>query len=127
MGAVTMPISTQPPQGLALLAIALMLQACAAATTAPATASQTPPANSGTVVAVRNIRVDGRDPAVDKILAALGQPASNNPETAIEVIVRRPDNTIVSIIQPTQPAQPDFVPGERVAFLNTAAAAIRPE
>ncbi|OYV26315.1 MAG: hypothetical protein B7X08_02440 [Acidocella sp. 20-63-7] len=127
MGPMMMPALPPIRNALALLAATLMLQACAFAPSVQATANQPPPANTGTVVAVRKISVDDRNPAVAQILAALGQPAAHPPEAAVEVIVRRPDNTVVSIIQPAQAAQPNFIPGERIAFLNTAATALHPE
>lgn len=113
----------------ALLAIA-PLAGCAGHTI-PSPAAQTSSLNgqlnTGTVVAVRNVEVDHDNGAVRSVLAALGQTPSEASNGAVEVIIRRQDNTITSVVQPQHARQPDFEPGDKVAIVEAAATILRPQ
>jgi len=126
-GTLMMPTPIPARRTLPWLAAALALQGCAAGPTAPVTTAQTPPDNTGTVLAIRNVNVEGSNAAVNKILTTLGQPPANSPESAEEVIIRRPDHSVVSVIEPAQPGEPGFVPGETVVIVASTTTAIRPE
>jgi hypothetical protein len=45
----------------------------------------------------------------------------------VELVIRRPDNSVTAIVQQQQPGQPGFVPGEKVAIVEAAATIVRPE
>jgi outer membrane lipoprotein SlyB len=114
----------------ALLFIAPLLEGCASpsqlapvAQTSPLTGRFT----TGTVISVRNIDSGDDEGAVVQILAALGQVPLSNRDQAVEIVIRRQDNTVTSIVQQQQPGQSSFVPGERVAIVEAAATIIRPE
>lgn len=80
----------------------------------------------GTVVSVRPATSDGRDAATQQILATLHAPAPA-PQAAVELVIRRQDNSVVSIVQPAGPGQPDFLPGEHVAIVEAADTVVRPQ
>jgi outer membrane lipoprotein SlyB len=113
-----------------LLAMGALLSGCAGHTL-PAPTAQTSSLQgrfeTGTVVAVRNVNSGDGNHAVNQILTALGQTPVTDWKPAIEIVIRRRDNTVTSIIQPQQAGQPEFVPGENVAIIEAAATVVRPE
>ena len=113
-----------------LLAMGAFLSGCAGRTL-PAPTAQTSSLQgrfeTGTVIAVRNVDSGEGNTAVNQILTALGQTPVTGWKPAVEIVIRRRDNTVTSIIQPQQADQPEFVPGEKVAIVEAAATVVRPE
>ena len=109
----------------------LLLSACAANHVPPRPIAQTSPvlgrAATGTVVSVRNVDLINDNGAVQSVLTALGEPVRPVPGPAVEIVIRRQDASVTSIIQSTGPGQPSFAPGEAVAIDEAAATVVRPE
>jgi outer membrane lipoprotein SlyB len=116
--------------GFALCSIAPLLAGCAAHHL-PSPLAQTSSLNgrfsTGTVVSVRQVDRSDNDGAVAQILKALGRPSAQSQGQAVELVIRRQDNTVTSIIQPQASGQPSFTPGEKVAIVEAAATVVRPE
>ena len=116
--------------GAALFCIAPLLEGCAAHHL-PSPTAQTSSLNGrfsqGTVVSVRQVDRSDHDGAVAQILTALGRPSVQSQGQAVELVIRRQDNTVTSIIQPQAAGQPSFTPGEKVAIVEAAATVVRPE
>jgi outer membrane lipoprotein SlyB len=113
-----------------LLLAAWALTGCAARTLPAPTAETSPLAGRlslGTVVSVRNITFENGDPTVSQILAALGTASPARRGAAVEIVIRRQDNSIASLVQRPQLPQAQFVPGEHVTIVEAAATVIRPE
>jgi hypothetical protein len=129
--AVAMPLS-RPRKNTcwALLAALPLLAGCAAhapvqpvAQTSPLSGRMT----TGTVVAVRAVNLPAGNAALAQVLTSLGQPAAGNPPPAEEVVIRRQDSSVVSVIELQQPGQPSFAPGTSVSIAEAAATAVRPQ
>ena len=71
------------------------------------------------MISVRPAAFDGSDAATQQILATLHAPAPAR-QAAVELVIRRQDNAVVSIVQPAGTGQPDFAPGEHVAIVEAA-------
>jgi len=116
--------------GFALCSIAPLLEGCAAHHL-PSPVAQTSSLNGrfsiGTVVSVRQVDRSDNNGAVVQILTALGRPSAPSQGQAVELVIRRQDNTVTSIIQPQNSGQPNFTPGEKVAIVEAAATVVRPE
>ena len=116
--------------GFALFVIAPLLEGCAAHNL-PAPIAQTSPLNgrfsTGTVVSVRQVDRGDDDGAVAQIVTALGLPPARSQGQAVELVIRRRDNTVTSIIQQQHSGLPSFAPGENVAIVEAAATVVRPE
>ncbi len=118
--------------GFALCSIAPLLEGCAAHHL-PSPVAQTSSLNGrfslGTVVSVRQVDRSNNDGAVAQILKALGRPSapSQGQGQAVELVIRRQDNTVTSIIQQQNSGQLSFTPGEKVAIVEAAATVVRPE
>ena len=116
--------------GFALFSIAPLLEGCAAHHL-PSPVAQTSSLNGrfsiGTVVSVRQVDRSDNDGAVAQVLKALGRPSAPSQGQAVELVIRRQDNTVTSIIQPQNSGQPSFTPGEKVAIVEAAATVVRPE
>ena len=116
--------------GFALFVVAPLLEGCAAHHL-PAPIAQTSPLNgrlsTGIVVSVRQVDTAANDGTVSQILTALGRPAARGQGQAVELVIRRQDNTVTSIVQQQRPGQPSFVAGENVAIVEAAATVVRPE
>ncbi|HEY1857200.1 hypothetical protein [Acidocella sp.] len=108
--------------------LAPLLAACAGNMTQPAAqaTSLTGQLRLGTVISVRPAVFDGTDAVVQKILVTLNVSAPTEQE-AVELVIRRQDNSVVSIVQPAGPGQPDFVSGEHVAIVEAANTVVRPQ
>jgi outer membrane lipoprotein SlyB len=123
------PVRSLAPWAFPLLAMGL-LGGCAGRTL-PAPTAQTSSLQgrleTGTVVSVRNVNSTNGNIGVNQILAALGQAPVTDWKPAVEIVIRRHDNTVTSIIQPQQTGQSQFVPGENVAIVEAAATVVRPE
>ncbi len=119
-------------RALPLLALAA-LGGCGAkprVVTLPAPVRQTSPAvgkfEPGTIVAVRGVAL-GNAGTANAVLAALGQPPARAvPAQAVELIIRRQDGSVASVMQQPQ-AGPPFVPGEKIAIVEAAATVIHPQ
>jgi outer membrane lipoprotein SlyB len=113
-----------------LLSMSAFLSGCAGLTL-PAPTAQTSSLQgrfeTGTVISVRNVNSGDGNDSVNQILGALGQTPITGWKPAVEIVIRRRDNTVTSIIQPQQAGQPEFVPGESVAIVEAAATVVRPE
>ena len=113
-----------------LLAVSCLLAGCAAKHVAPPVAQTSPlqgRLNFGTVISVRNVMIAKKDGTTLSILSALGVAAPAGSWGGIELVIRRQDLTITSVIQRKEVGQPVFVPGERVAIAEAAATIVRPE
>jgi outer membrane lipoprotein SlyB len=112
---------------LALLGALPLLAGCAAPAPVRPVA-QTSPLNgrlsTGTVVAVRPVNVAAGNAALARVLAGLGQPSASDPPPAEEVVIRRQDSSVVSVIEARQPG---FTPGEDVNIAEAAATVLRPQ
>ncbi len=121
---------SQAAGALVLLAALPVLTGCATPPL-PAPVAQTSPMTGrmtqGTVVAVRAVNVPAGNAALAKVLTSLGQPAAASTPAAVELIIRRQDSTIVSIVQPQQAGQPAFAPGESVNIAEAASTAVHPQ
>jgi outer membrane lipoprotein SlyB len=124
------PIHSLARWAFPLLVMSPFLTGCARRTL-PAPTAQTSSLQgrfeTGTVVAVRNVNSGDGNNAVNQILTALGQTSVTGWKPAVEIVIRRRDNTVTSIIQSQQAGQPEFVPGEKVAIVEAAATVVRPE
>ncbi|HQT47300.1 MAG TPA: hypothetical protein PLY97_08780 [Acidocella sp.] len=78
---------------------------------------------TGHVVAVRSINVEASADAVQNILTVLHTPGGPIPDGQAEVIIRKEDGSITSIVEPSSP----IVKGERIAILEAATTVLRPE
>ena len=116
--------------GVALFVAALLLEGCAASNLPPPIAQTSPlngRLNTGTVVSVRQVNQSDDDGTVAQILDALGRPSPQSPVQAVELVIRRRDNTVTSIIQQQHAGQPNFTPGEQITIVEAAATVVRPE
>jgi len=111
----------------ALIGLLPLLTACAAsvAPSAPASAP-TGQLHLGTVVSVRPASFNGGNEAAQKILATLNVPTPAE-QGAVELVIRRQDNSVISVVQPAGPGQPDFVSGERVMIVENTNTVVRPQ
>ena len=112
---------------MALLGALPLLAGCAARAPVQPVAQTSPLSgrmSSGTVVAVRAVNVPSGNAALAQVLTSLGQPSAGDPPPAEEVVIRRPDSSIVSVIEPQQPG---FTPGTRVNIAEAAATALHPQ
>ncbi len=120
-----------PRWGFALLAVAPMVTGCTQHAI-PAPAAQISPLTgrfeTGTIVAVRAVDAGSDINATNAILSALNeQPISGMPKQAVEILIRRQDNTVTSIVQQQQIGQTGLLPGQKVAIVEAAATVIRGE
>jgi hypothetical protein len=106
--------------------LAPLLAACAAPPQGAQTSPLTGQLRLGTVISVRPAAFDGSDAATQQILATLHAPAPAR-QAAVELVIRRQDNAVVSIVQPAGTGQPDFAPGEHVAIVEAANTVVRPQ
>jgi outer membrane lipoprotein SlyB len=112
---------------LACLGLTPLLAACAGSVSPRApVAAPTGQTHLGTVVSVRPASFDGNDAAAQKILATLNVPAPAARE-AVELVIRQEDNSVISVVQPAGPGQPDFVAGEHVLIVESANTVVRPQ
>jgi len=112
------------------LVVVLLLQGCTGRAI-PAPISQTSPLNGrfskGTIVAVRKVDVGNHNGSVNTIMTALSQKPINQGGPAVEIVIRRADGTVTSIVQQRQAGQPSFMPGETVAIVEAAATIVHSE
>jgi outer membrane lipoprotein SlyB len=102
------------------------LLACAAHVPPAQTTSLTGQLRLGTVVSVRPAVFDGNQTTIQQILVTLNVPAPAG-QDAVELVIRRQDNSVISIVQPAGPGQPEFVSGEHVAIVEAANTVVRPQ
>jgi len=82
--------------------------------------------SSALVVAVRG-GVQAANPAMTKlIMAAVGEAPPASGPAADEVILRRPDGSIVSVVQRQSAGQNEFVPGESVSITAAGETVLEP-
>ena len=110
----------------ALIGLLPLLTACAASVAPSAPAPPTSRLHLGTVISVRPASFDGDNEAAQKILATLNVPTPTEQE-AVELVIRRQDNSVISVVQPAGPGQPDFVSGERVMIVENTNTVVRPQ
>jgi outer membrane lipoprotein SlyB len=105
-----------------------LLAACAGTVPAPAPQAGAPTGQLrlGTVISVRPAAFDGNDAAVQRILGTLNVPVPPE-QNAVELVIRRQDNSVVSVVQPAGPGQPAFVSGERVMIVEAAKTVVQPQ
>jgi hypothetical protein len=60
------------------------------------------------------------------VLAALNQPALTTAGQQ-ELVIRRADNSVTSLVQAPGPAAPAFHAGEKIAIITAADTIVRPE
>lgn len=105
--------------------LAILVGCAGASGTRPA--ALTSPLNgqydTGKVVSVRPIDPGAASPAVQQIFAALQLPGAPVPAGQAEVIIRKDDGEITSMVQPAG----RFEPGERLAIVGAAATVLQPE
>jgi outer membrane lipoprotein SlyB len=106
--------------------LAPLLAGCAGHMPPAQTTSLTGQLHLGTVVSVRPAVFDGNEAATQKILVTLNVPAPTG-QDAVELVIRRQDNSVISIVQPAGPGQPDFVSGEHVTIVEAANTVVRPQ
>lgn len=114
---------------LAFVGLMPLLTACAGSVAPTAKAPAQMPAGQlrlGTVVSVRPAIFDGDNAATQKILTTLNFPTPAEQE-AVELVIRQPDNSVISVVQPAGPGQPDFVPGEHVMIVETTNTVVQPQ
>ena len=112
---------------LALLGALPLLAGCAARAPVQPLAQTSPlrgRLSTGTVIAVRPVDIPAGNAALARVLAGLGQPTASDPPPAEEVVIRRPDSSVVSVVEARQPG---FTPGERVNIAEAAATALHPQ
>jgi len=119
----------RPP--LFVLFAAAMLVGCAAHVV-PAPVVQSSPISArletGVVVSVRAIDPSKNTAITSAILSALGQaaiPASG--QNSVEIVIRRRDNSVTSIVQQQEPGGASLTPGEAVTIVEAATTSVRPE
>lgn len=118
--------------GLAAAAFALALTGCASRPAPPAPVALSSPltgsVSNGTIVAIRPADPAPGNLAMTTVLRVLGQTAPvGAPGPAEELIIRRPDRTITSILERPEPGQPGFTRGEAVTIVEAAATVVRPD
>jgi outer membrane lipoprotein SlyB len=125
-----MMLKSDPWRSASRLAIACLLAGCAARHVAPPTPETSPlqgRLNFGTVISVRTVMIAKNGGTTVSILSALGVTAPAGSWAGVELVIRRQDLTVTSVVQREQLGQPRFVPGERVAIAEAAATIVRPE
>jgi hypothetical protein len=113
--------------GLAM-AGALILAGCAANVPGP-TLTESPLNGAytlGTIVAVRDPAAAAGSAGLASVLAALNQPAGTAPG-AQELVIRRADRSITSLVQIPAPGEAPFQAGENVAIITASETIIRRE
>jgi hypothetical protein len=122
--------------GLAMT-LAALLAGCAASRVPPVPLTASPHAGAyveGTIVAVRDAAIVAvRDAGAATgtiglvaVLAALNQPALTTAGQQ-ELVIRRADNSVTSLVQAPGPAAPAFHAGEKIAIITAADTIVRPE
>ena len=111
---------------LAFAGLMPLLAACAGHAPPTAEAPTTGLLRLGTVVSVRPAFFDGDNEAARKILAMLNVPAPAA-QNAVELVIRQRDNSVISVVQPAGPGQPDFISGEHVMIVETTNTVVRPQ
>jgi len=83
---------------------------------------------TGIIVSVRNTDAE-LDPALtNSILTALGQtPINRAEESAVEIVIRRADQTGTSIVESAQTGATTYARGEKIAIVEAASTVIHPE
>jgi outer membrane lipoprotein SlyB len=120
-------VSHRDLRWLAFVGLTPLLSACAGGTQPGTQATAlTGQLHLGTVISVRPATFDGDDAAAQKILATLNVPAPAARD-AVELVIRQQDNSVISVVQPAGPGQPDFVSGERVMIVETTNTVVRPQ
>jgi hypothetical protein len=122
-----MQIIRRSQSGLAM-AGALILAGCAAANVANPTLTESPLKGAytvGTIVAVRDPAAAG-SAGLASVLAALDQPAGAAPG-AQELVIRRADRSITSLVQVPAPGELPFRAGENVAIITASDTIVRRE
>jgi hypothetical protein len=122
--------------GLAMT-LAALLAGCAASRVPPVPLTASPHAGAyveGTIVAVRDAGAATGTIGLVAVLAALNQPAlttAGQPALATagqqELVIRRADNSVTSLVQAPGPAAPAFHAGEKIAIITAADTIVRPE
>jgi outer membrane lipoprotein SlyB len=122
-------VSLRIGRWLAFVGLMPLLTACAGSVAPTAQAPTVVPAGQlrlGTVVSVRPAIFDGDNAMAQRILTTLNVPIPAEQE-AVELVIRQQDNSVISIVQPVGPGQPDFVSGERVMIVETTNTVVRPQ
>jgi len=114
---------------LAIPSIGLALQGCAAPRPLPAPIAQTSPTTghfvTGVIVSVRTVDVQPT-PGTNQVLAALGQPPAASIDPHVEIVIRRRDTSVTSIVESVDAAA-GLAAGEPVAIVEAANTVIRPD
>jgi len=110
---------------------AAILAGCAAHVV-PAPVVQTSPISArleaGVVVSVRPIDPSENIAITSAILSRLGQTANlTSAQNSVEIVIRRRDDTVTSIVQQQRPDQASFTPGEAVTIVEAATTSVRPD
>jgi hypothetical protein len=114
--------------GLAMT-LAALLAGCAASRVPPVPLTASPHAGAyveGTIVAVRDAGAATGTIGLVAVLAALNQPALTTAGQQ-ELVIRRADNSVTSLVQAPGPAAPAFHAGEKIAIITAADTIVRPE
>jgi hypothetical protein len=111
--------------GAGLLA-SLILAGCTASALPPPTLTESPLNGGytrGTIVAVRDADAGA---GVAGVLAALNEPSRTAPG-AQELVIRRADRSVTSLVQAPPPGEPPFRAGENVAIITASDTIVRRE
>jgi hypothetical protein len=111
------------------LAGAVLVAGCA--TTLPPPSLTASPLQAGytrgTIVAVRDTAAAAGTAGLTGVLTALGQPAAPAAPPAQELVIRRADRSVTSLVQAVPPGAAPFRAGETVAIITAADTIVRRE
>ncbi len=107
----------------------LLLPACAPPSI-PAPESLSSPLvgriSAGSVLTIRPVVIPTNDSSFEMILAVLREAPVPQPSGAVEVLVRRRNGTVNSIVEPSN-ASASFPPGQGVSIVEAADTVLKPD
>jgi len=111
------------------LTAALAVAGCAGALPPPSLTASPLQAGytRGTIVAVRDTSAATGTAGLGAVLAALGQAAPPAAPPAQELVIRRADRSVTTLVQAAPPGEAPFHAGETVAIITAADTIVRRE
>ncbi len=82
--------------------------------------------SSGSVLTVRQVVIPLNDRSFELVLAVFREPPMTNPPGAAEILVRRQNGAVSSIIEPSQESA-RFLPGQSVSIVEAAQTVLQPD
>jgi hypothetical protein len=109
--------------------LGMLFAAACAQPSLPAPESLTSPLvgrlTSGSVLTIRAVAIPINDPSFELVLTVFREPPMANPPGAVEILVRRQNGAVSSMIEPSaEPAR--FQPGQSVSIVEAAQTVLQP-